>query len=117
MQILSSRSSPFPPNFKALRKNVELNSHLQRAEVVLANKAVAGERGRSRIFASLEGVYVGTGTARLEDTPKGRHLEYVVDLDTLDNILNELNVERVNLLRINVEGYALKSLTRYVKNT
>jgi FkbM family methyltransferase len=101
---------PFPPNFVALQKNVELNGLLQRAETVLVNKAVADERGRTRISASLKSGYMETTTARLGATPKEECVSYMVDIDTLDNILSELGIDKVDMLKIDIEGYVLKSL-------
>jgi FkbM family methyltransferase len=101
---------PFPPNFTMLQKNVELNSRLRRAEVVLVNKAVADERGKACIFTLLESGYMGTGTARLGAAPKEECVSYIVSVDTLDNILGELGIDKVNMLKIDIEGYVLKSL-------
>jgi tRNA1(Val) A37 N6-methylase TrmN6 len=61
---------PLPPNFKTLQKNVELNSHLQRGEVVLVNKAVAERKKELRIFMPAESGLYRAETASLK-LPRG----------------------------------------------
>jgi FkbM family methyltransferase len=102
---------PLPINFKALQTNVELNTHKRRAKVILINKAIAEEK-KTKIFAPIEGVCIGAETARLEsysDKAK-RFLGVDVNADALDNMLNELGIDEVYLLKIDIEGYVLKAL-------
>jgi FkbM family methyltransferase len=101
---------PLPSNFKVLQKNVELNSHMQRGDVILVNKAIAEKKKDTQIFIPIESNYIETTTARLGTIPRKKYLSYIISVDTLDNILNELGIEKIDLLKIDIEGYVLKSL-------
>jgi FkbM family methyltransferase len=102
---------PLPSNFKVLQKNVELNSRMQSGDVIFVNKAIAEKKKDAQIFVPGESNYVGTATARLDTIPKEKYLVYTISADTLDNILNELKIEKIDLLKIDIEGYVLKSLS------
>jgi FkbM family methyltransferase len=102
---------PLPLNFKALQLNVKLNNHRQKAEVILVNKAVAGERMKeTKILLPIESGCIEASTASLKAPLRKKYLSYIVSTDTLDNILSELGIEKVNLLKIDIEGYVLESL-------
>jgi FkbM family methyltransferase len=101
---------PLPLNFKVLQVNVELNSGVGGGDVILINKAVAKERKETQIYVPVEN-NIGTAIATLATVPKGRYLSYMVSADTLDNLLDELGVERVDLLKIDIEGYVLESIS------
>jgi FkbM family methyltransferase len=80
--------------------------------VVLINKAIAEKRKKAKIFVPIGVGCVGAGTATLE-TASGeakRFFSIDVDVDTLDNILNELGIDGIHMLKIDVEGYVLKAL-------
>jgi hypothetical protein len=46
---------PLPMNFKVLKVNVGLNDHARIGDVILVGKAVAGAKGKTRIFIPLGG--------------------------------------------------------------
>jgi FkbM family methyltransferase len=100
---------PLPPNFKALQKNVRLNSHIQRGKVVLVNKAVAEAKKSQQIFVPVESGLYRAESARLKP-PRENYYSYMISADTLDGILSELSVEEVDLLKIDTEGYVSESL-------
>jgi FkbM family methyltransferase len=101
---------PLPLNFKVLQVNVELNRWCRRGDVILINKAVAKERKETQIYVPVKN-YIETAMATLATVPKGRYLSYTVSADTLDNLLDGLGVERVDLLKIDIEGYVLESVS------
>jgi FkbM family methyltransferase len=103
---------PLPINFKVLQRNVELNDHKRIAKVILINKAIAEKRKKTKIFVPIEDKCIGAGTARLKSA-SGEAEKLIgidVDADTLDNILENLGIDEVNLLKIDIEGYVLKAL-------
>jgi FkbM family methyltransferase len=103
---------PLPINFKVLQTNVELNIHKRRAKVILINKAIAEKKKKTKIFIPIEDKCISGEKARLEsDSDRTEKLlVFDVNVDTLDNILNELGVDKIYLLKIDIEGYVLKAL-------
>jgi len=114
---------PLPLNFRVLSVNVMLNKHRQRAEVIPVDKAIAGEECETEIFLPIELGCIGASTASLKSTSQRRYrryLSYRVRTDTLDNILNKLGIDKVDLLKIDIEGYVMESLPGMIatlKNT
>ncbi len=105
---------PLPLNFKALKVNVGLNDHARRGDVILVEKAVAEAKGKTRIFIPLMET-IGTSVATLRYIEGAPSL--TIEADTLDNILlQELGVSKVDLLKIDVEGYVFKSLPGMVES-
>jgi FkbM family methyltransferase len=103
---------PLPANFRVLQINVALNAYKRRTNVVLINKAIAEKRKKAKIFVPIGDGCVGAGTARLESASgeAKRFFSIDVDVDTLDNILNELGIDGIHMLKIDIEGYVLKAL-------
>ena len=104
---------PLPLNFKVLKVNVGLNDRVRRGDVVLVEKAVAGAKGEARIFIPLGGI-IGTSVATLKYIEEASSL--TIEADTLDNILQELGVRKVDMLKIDIEGYVFKSLPGMVES-
>jgi FkbM family methyltransferase len=104
---------PMPYNFRILQTNIRLNLHKQKAKTILINKAVAEKRGSAKIFVPIANQCIGTGIARLEPNFNDRRktLDFNIDIDTLDNILNELNIDKVDFLKIDIESYVSKALS------
>jgi FkbM family methyltransferase len=103
---------PLPINFKVLQRNVELNDHKRIAKVILINKAIAEKRKKTKIFVPIEDKCIGAETARLKSA-SGEAEKLIgidVDADTLDNILENIGIDEVNLLKIDIEGCVLKAL-------
>jgi FkbM family methyltransferase len=100
---------PLPINFKALQINVKLNDRKRRADVITINKAVAETKGKTRIFLPIESNCIGMEIARLESTSKHNFIEFDVEINTLDSMLNELSIERIDLMKIDIEGYVFKA--------
>jgi len=103
---------PLPYNFRILQTNIRLNLHKQKAKTILINKAVAEKRGSAKIFVPVANQCIGTEIARLELNFNDRRkiLDFNIDIDTLDNILNELNIDKVDFLKIDIESYVSKAL-------
>ena len=62
------------------------------------SKAIADKKKDAYIFVPIEHCYIEVSAARVSTTPKGKYLSYIVEADTLDNILDDLGIESVNLL-------------------
>jgi FkbM family methyltransferase len=107
---------PLPLNYKALQINVELNDRRRKAEIISINKAVAETKGKTRIFLPIEFKYIGSSIARLERPSKQSFIEFDVEIDTLDNTINKLGVGRIDLMKIDIEGYVSKALPGMVES-
>jgi len=103
---------PLPYNFRILQTNIRLNLHKQKAKTILINKAVAEKRGSAKIFVPIANQCIGTEIAGLEPNFNDRRktLHFNIDIDTLDNVLQELNIDKVDFLKIDIESYSRKAL-------
>ncbi len=98
---------PEETHLSFLRRNIEAN-HLKNVEIV--SKGIWSEQRRSNLY-----LYDNTGYHSLysdEDFPKGCTLTGVIDieLDTIDNISRELRLNRVDFLKMDIEGSELEAL-------
>jgi FkbM family methyltransferase len=106
--------------FTFLRKNVELNC--PRDRVLLMRKAVGDRRGKSLLKIPVRGELVDTGVASLRK-PRIACNSYKyeeVDVDTLDNIVASLGIDRIDFLKIDIEGAeadAFKGMERSLRKT
>lgn len=100
---------PQPEVFEILRDNVELNCP---GNVVLIRKAVADRPG-TMVLRIPRDAAIGSGGASIlsdyEPFPGAKELikgyqEVEVEVDTLDNILGGLGIDRVDFLKVDVEG-------------
>jgi FkbM family methyltransferase len=95
-----------PDTFELLKKNMALNG-LQ--NVTTINAVASSQKGRVKLYLDGHdsGFTVYT-TIMINRTKTEKFLE--VEANTLDNILNENNVQRVNYVKIDVEGAELEVL-------
>jgi len=103
---------PTAESFKTLRKNIALNHS---ANVRAFQVALAQRRGRAWLYHGLDPVGNSLGMDPLRGD-KGEEVE----MDALDKILVENGIDRVDVIKIDVEGAeelvlrgATKSLTAY----
>lgn len=106
--------------FMLLKKNVELNCH--KRNVILVRKAVGAEKGVSILKIPRKGELVDTGVASLtKPYVDWKDYEYEkVEVDTLDDIMSSLGVNKIDFLKIDIEGaeaIAFKGMKRTLKNT
>lgn len=99
---------PHPKNFKILEENISLN---ELKNVVPLNVACSDEEGKTELYLDK----IGTGAHSIE--PKRhkydkKHFKGKIEVDTkkLDRILEEENVKKVGLIKIDVEGAEAKAL-------
>jgi len=100
---------PEPNNFKILEKNIKLN---KLKNVIPLNLACYDSNGFLDLYLDAEGA--GTGHSLAEKVgPK-----ISVKIRTLDNILKELKIKKVDIIKIDVEGAepnVLKGATKILK--
>jgi FkbM family methyltransferase len=95
-----------PETFELLRKNMALNGL---DNVTTINSVVSSQKGKIKLY--LDGGDSGFtvyNTIMVSRTKTEKFLE--VESNTLDNILNENNVQRVNWIKIDVEGAEVEVL-------
>lgn len=89
--------------FRILEKNIRLNNL---TNVIPLNLAASDKEGVSEFYLSSEGF--GTSSSLIEIKFKSKKVE--VKTDTLDNIVKRLNIKKVDLIKIDVEGAEPKVL-------
>jgi FkbM family methyltransferase len=98
---------PDPENFKILKKNISLN---QLSNVEPLECAAYSAKKKLKLFLpEVEGGRTIFNTV-IQDRVRSCNDFLEVEANTLDNILNENNVQRVNWIKIDVEGAELEVL-------
>ena len=105
---------PHPENFKMLNRNIESNPMLcSIAEVQPIPIALGNTSGEVKLYGSSE--YPGSHSiAGILDPSKF----IMVNMDTLDNLLDHLKISKVDFIKIDVEGaahYVLQGATETLK--
>ncbi|WP_163381588.1 FkbM family methyltransferase [Cyclobacterium sp. SYSU L10401] len=94
---------PHPETFSILQKNILINGL---TKILLFNKALGSASGIAKIYSNLQ---INRGAASLVLFEKNSP-SFDVDVVTLDSILTERNIHKVNLLKIDVEGFEMEVL-------
>ncbi|MEX2567503.1 MAG: FkbM family methyltransferase [Cyclobacteriaceae bacterium] len=94
---------PHPETFPILQKNIAVNGIKQ---VEAYNKALGSGKGMAKIYSNLQ---INRGAASLVEFQKDSP-SFDIEVVTLDNILKERNIGKVNLLKIDVEGFEMEVL-------
>ena len=97
---------PHPDNYNILKRNIELN-HLN--NVIALNSAASSSKSSIKLYLPGE----DKGFTKLYTIMPNRAVtqNFVeVDANTLDDILQALNIEQVNWIKIDVEGAELEVL-------
>jgi FkbM family methyltransferase len=89
---------PEPKNFSILKKNILLN---KLKNVIPLNLACSDSEGESTFYLDRSG---DGGHSLIKETPIKKSGEIKVKTDRLDNIIKILNIKRVDLIKIDVEG-------------
>lgn len=93
---------PDPNNLEFLRENIKIN---QLKNVIVMPKAICSKKGKSKLYLSerfAEHSLFSLGIS------SDKSIE--VETDTLDNMLRELGIKRVNFVKMNIEGAELEAL-------
>jgi FkbM family methyltransferase len=106
---------PHPDNYKALVRNISCNGY---TNIVTVNKAVWDSPGQLHLRQRINGK---SGKRVMTDDPSlcfeqdsndddGSYLKLQVRTDTIDNIVRENDVDKIGVLKIDVEGAELQAL-------
>ena len=96
-----------PDTFDLLKKNIKLNGL---SNVTTINSVVTSKRGKAKLYLAGQDRGFTVYNTIMTDRAKPSENFLEVEANTLDNILNENNVQRVNYLKIDVEGAELEVL-------
>jgi FkbM family methyltransferase len=88
----------------------------EKPTMILINKAVAEREGKTHIYLAVESKCIGAEIARLEGVHKQSFYGFDVETDTLDNILNKLGIGRIDLMKIDIEGYVSKAFSGMIES-
>ncbi len=102
---------PEPDNLSFLRRNIDVNGL---TNVIVVPKGAWNKKGKLKLYLS---EYVGRHSFYAEWANSNIFTE--VEVDTLDNILSELQIKGVNFINMNCEGgetEALKGMEGTLKN-
>ena len=105
---------PHPYNFKMLEKNIKLN---KLNNVILKELACSNSKDISDFYLDEVGLKGGGGHSLVKIIGKNK---ISVKTDTLDNILRELKIKKIDLVKIDVEGgeiNVLKGAVKILKNS
>ena len=111
---MNGRVISFEPendNFEMLKKNTKLNNL---KNTTLINKALSDKKGKLKLYLAKGNL----GHHSLVEKVGEKYEE--VEVDTLDNILKELKISKVDLIKIDVEGaenLVLKGALETLKNS
>jgi len=111
---------PEEETFITLKKNVELNCHKHNA--ILVRKAIGKEKGTAILKVPRKGELIDTSVASLfkPDIDWRDYVYEEVEVDTLDNIMASLGINRVDFLKVDIEGaeaVAFRGMKRTLENT
>jgi FkbM family methyltransferase len=94
---------PSPREFDRLKKNIEVNNL---KNVILKDIAISDFNGKSKFFITKN----KTGLSSLEKPEEDQSLQILVKTMKLDDFLKEIKIEKVDIMKIDVEGAELKVL-------
>jgi len=94
---------PHPETFPLLQKNIAVN---RLSQIKVFDKALGSVAGTAKIYSNLQ---INRGAASLvefqADSPS-----FDISVLSLDDVLRELNISQLNLLKIDVEGFEMEVL-------
>ena len=103
---------PDPSNFEILKKNVMINNY---KNIILEQKAVGDKHGRTTLYQSDH-----PGKHRIFPQTEQAKSQVQVELTNLDNYFDSDMIDKINFIKIDVEGLefsVLKGMKNILKNS
>lgn len=94
---------PHPETVSILRRNVAIN-HLPQVKVF--ELALGSKKSSAKIYSNL---HINRGAASMVDFQEGAP-SFEIQVEVLDDVLSSIQQEKVNLLKIDVEGFEMEVL-------
>ena len=98
---------PIEENFELLKRNIEFHNL---NNVYIIRKAIGRKKGKTTMIKSLLSATHQLKEIKDFKNPEFSIQEVDVEVDTLDNIVKEFSINRIDLLKIDVEGAELEVL-------
>jgi len=95
---------PEPTNFKLLSENV---ARLKLANIILVNKALSNYIGKAKLFIAINPL---SHTLHPEATLSHKYKVVEVEVTTLDKLMEDLGIDRVDFVKIDAEGSEIEIL-------
>ena len=108
---------PNKNNFGILQKNVDMNVNSEK--VILINKGISDKKGSANLILP-KNIKHNVGAFSMIHNIKSDSIIEKIQVDTLDNIIAYLSLEKINLIKIDIEGalvFALKGMINTLKIT
>ena len=102
---------PDPSNFEILKKNAKINNY---KNIILEQKAVGDKHGRTTLYQSDNPI-----NHRIFPQTKRANSQVQVELTNLDNYFDSDMIDKINFIKIDVEGMefgVLKGMKNILKN-
>ena len=103
---------PDPSNFEILKKNVKINNY---KNIIVERKAVGDKHGRTTLYQSDH-----PGKNRIFPQTEQAKSQVQVELTNLDNYFDSDMIDKINFIKIDVEGLefsVLKGMKNILKNS
>ncbi len=101
---------PFPANFRKLQENAALNCF---SNLSLINKALGSEATTLSMFSPQDG---NEGMNRISSSASPGSDETSVDVITLDDFVDDEALKKIDLIKIDVEGFEMNVLKGAIKS-
>ncbi len=95
---------PEPENLEILKRNIKLNDL---ENVIIVNKGIWSSKKHLKINIG----HYNRSHSFINDHPEKTSQGLILQVDTLDNILKELNIEKVDFIKMDIEGSEIEALS------
>ncbi len=99
-------AEPVPENWRRLRTNQDLNA----ASLTLVQKAIADEKGERDFWFPTGGIAVRSAFTNGDDSRQTGWSQGRVSVTTVDEVVEDLHIETLDLLKVDVEGFEFQVL-------
>ncbi|MEW6772890.1 MAG: FkbM family methyltransferase [Bacteroidota bacterium] len=96
---------PVQSMFYTLKQNVDLNSHL-RNKIICVNKGLGNKKVILPIYDEQNNINEGLFSIHQKNFIHSKKIQDI-EIDTLDNFVNENYLDRIDFIKIDVEGHEL----------
>lgn len=96
---------PVQSVFNTLKQNVDLNSHL-RNKIICINKGLGNKKAILPIYDEQNNINEGLFSIHQKNFIQSKKIQDI-EIDTLDNFVNENSIDKIDFIKIDVEGNEL----------
>jgi FkbM family methyltransferase len=96
---------PDPANFEKARSNIGLNSNPEK--IKLLNIGLGSRAAVLELYTPIDG---NSGAMRVSNDPSADRTTSKINVERLDDLMMKLDLDRVDFIKIDVEGYEMEVL-------